>query len=86
MEITTGTLIVIVLMSALLIPFLVHEIRKGKRFGRTEKTWCKPQGHTDVGEDSGRGPGGREIGRTASTPDDCATAPPSMSEHPSQTR
>lgn len=87
MEWNSGVLIVVVLMSALLVPFLVNEIRKGKKFGRTAKTWCKPQGHTDVGPDSGRGPGGRDIAvGTSGTPDDCAAAPASMSEHPSHTR
>ncbi len=51
-------LIAIVLFLGILLPFLIIEIRRGKRSGRFRWTRQKPVGHSDLGDDSGRGPGG----------------------------
>ena len=53
MELTTGLLIVAGLFLLLLVPYLVFEIRRGKRHGHTWFTWWKPRGHPDIGPDVG---------------------------------
>jgi hypothetical protein len=52
-ELTTGLLIVAGLFLLLLVPYLVFEIRRGKRHGHTWFTWFKPRGHSDIGPDVG---------------------------------
>jgi hypothetical protein len=49
MDLTTGLWIVAGLFLLLLVPYLVFEIRRGKRHGHTWFTWFKPRGHSDIG-------------------------------------
>jgi hypothetical protein len=48
MELTTGLWIVAGLFLLICVPYLVLEIRRGKKHGHTWFTWFKPRGHTDV--------------------------------------
>lgn len=86
MDGTTALLLSIGLLVAILVPFLIFEIRRGKAFGHAFYNWCKPQGHSDVGDDTGRGAGGRETFGPTVISNECAEAPPSMAdrqdEHP----
>ena len=48
MDLATGTWIGITLFVLILVPYLVWEIRRGKKHGHTWFTWFKPRGHSDV--------------------------------------
>jgi hypothetical protein len=48
MELTTGLWIVAGLFLLICVPYLVLEIRRGKKHGHTWFTWFKPRGHSDV--------------------------------------
>ena len=80
MEPTTALLLSAGLLLALLVPFIIFEVRKGKGFGRAFYNWCKPQGHSDVGEDTGRGSGGRESFGPTVMSNECVNAPQSMAD------
>jgi hypothetical protein len=80
MDATTALLLCAGLFLAILVPFLILEVRKGKAFGRAFYNWCKPQGHSDVGEDTGRGAGGRESFGPTVISNECVDAPPSMAD------
>jgi hypothetical protein len=81
MDLTTALLLCAGLFLAILVPFLVFEIRKGKGFGHAFYNWCKPQGHSDIGEDTGRGRGGRESYGPTVMSNECVDAPPTMADH-----
>ena len=53
MDLTTGLLVVAALFLLLAVPYLVWEIRRGKRRGHTWFTWFKERGHSDIGPDLG---------------------------------
>lgn len=53
MDLTTGILTTAGVFLLLLVPYLVFEIRRGKRHGHTWFTWFKPRGHSDIGPDTG---------------------------------
>ena len=53
MEYTTALWLGVALFLGILLPYLVLEIRKGKRRGHTWFTWFKPRGHSDIGPDLG---------------------------------
>ena len=76
MDLTTGLLIVAGLFLLLLVPYLVFEIRRGKRHGHTWFTWWKPRGHSDIGPDVpvGTVPGERVFRQTRPGADDARGA------------
>jgi hypothetical protein len=49
MEVATAIWLGVGLFLLILVPYLVFEIRKGKRHGHTWFTWFKPRGHSDIG-------------------------------------
>jgi hypothetical protein len=49
MDLATGIWVGIALFLLILVPYLVLEIRRGKRHGHTWFNWFKPRGHSDVG-------------------------------------
>jgi hypothetical protein len=53
MDLASGLWVGIGLFLLLLVPYLVWEIRRGKRRGHTWFTWLKPRGHSDTGPDLG---------------------------------
>lgn len=53
MGISTAVTIAIVLFVALLIPYFIVYIRRGRAHGHTWFTWWKPRGHSDIGPDVG---------------------------------
>ena len=53
MDMTTALIVAVGLFTAILIPFLVWEIRSGKRRGEW-LAWWKPRGHGDIGPDVGQ--------------------------------
>lgn len=58
-EMQMAWVIGIVLFLAILLPFLYYAQRRGKAQGHSPRTWWRPRGHTELGPDTGRGPGGR---------------------------
>ena len=48
MDLATGIWVGIALFLLILVPYLVLEIRRGKRHGHSRFTWFKPRGHSDV--------------------------------------
>lgn len=48
MDLATGIWVGIALFLLILVPYLVLEIRRGKKHGHTRFTWFKPRGHSDV--------------------------------------
>ena len=59
MDLPIGWLIGVGLFLLILAPFLYFEIKRGKAKGRTWFTWWKPQGHSDIGPDTGPRPTAR---------------------------
>jgi len=53
MGISTAVTIAIVLFVALLAPYFIVYIRRGRAHGHTWFTWWKPRGHSDIGPDVG---------------------------------
>jgi len=53
MDFVTGVWLAVGLFAVLLVPYLVWEIRRGKKHGHTWFTWFKPRGHSDIGPDIG---------------------------------
>ena len=53
MEISTAIVLALVLCAALFVPFFIMNVRRGKAKGHTWFTWWKPQGHSDIGPDTG---------------------------------
>jgi len=53
MDLTTGLWVGAALFLLLLVPYLVWEIRRGKRRGHTWFTRDKERGHSDIGPDIG---------------------------------
>jgi hypothetical protein len=53
METWTAVAIALGLCIALFLPFFIMNVRRGKAFGHTWFTWWKPQGHSDIGPDTG---------------------------------
>jgi hypothetical protein len=53
MDLATGLWVAAALFLLLLVPYLVWEIRRGKKHGHTRFTWFKPRGHSDIGPDVG---------------------------------
>jgi hypothetical protein len=53
MDLVTGIWVGTALFLLILVPYLVWEIRRGKRRGHTWFTWSKPRGHSDIGPDVG---------------------------------
>ena len=53
MEISTAIAIAVVLGVALLVPYYLWYIRRGRAHGHTWFTWWKPRGHSDIGPDIG---------------------------------
>ena len=53
MEISTAITVAIVLFVALLVPYYIWYIRRGRAHGHTWFTWWKPRGHSDIGPDIG---------------------------------
>ena len=49
MDLTTGIWVGAALFLLILVPYLVFEIRRGKKHGHTWFNWFKPRGHSDVG-------------------------------------
>ena len=48
MDLATGVWVGIGLFLVLLVPYLVLEIRRGKKRGHAWFNWFKPRGHSDV--------------------------------------
>ena len=48
MDLATGIWVGIALFLLILVPYLVLEIRRGKKRGHTWFNWFKPRGHSDV--------------------------------------
>jgi hypothetical protein len=48
MDLTTGMWVGIALFLLFLVPYLVLEIRRGKKHGHSRFNWFKPRGHSDV--------------------------------------
>jgi hypothetical protein len=48
MDLTTGLLVGVGLFLLILVPYLVLEIRRGKKHGHARFNWFKPRGHSDV--------------------------------------
>ena len=69
MAVLNGWVVVAALFLLLLVPYLIWEIRRGKAKGHTWFTWRKPEGHSDIGPDTGgrtqTRPGGVDEGRGA---------------------
>ena len=53
MDMTWGLMVVAGLLAIFLVPFLIWEIRSGKRRG-SWLLWWKPRGHGDIGPDLGQ--------------------------------
>jgi hypothetical protein len=53
MHISSAVVIALVLVIALLVPYFIVYIRRGKAHGHTWFTWWKPRGHSDIGPDVG---------------------------------
>jgi hypothetical protein len=53
MHISSAVVIALVLFIALLVPYFIVYIRRGKAHGHTWFTWWKPRGHSDIGPDVG---------------------------------
>jgi hypothetical protein len=53
MGISTAVTIAIVLFVALLVPYCIVYIRRGRAHGHTWFTSWKPRGHSDIGPDVG---------------------------------
>ena len=49
MELTTALLLGVALFLLVLGPYVVYEIRRGKKHGHTWFTRSKPRGHSDIG-------------------------------------
>lgn len=64
MDMTVATMIVVGAFAIFAVYYAVFVARWGKAKGDTARTWCMPQGHSDVDE---RTSGGREI----APPDEC---------------
>jgi hypothetical protein len=47
------TVVALVLVLALFVPYAIIYIRRGKAHGHTWFTWWKPRGHSDIGPDVG---------------------------------
>lgn len=56
MALSTGWVVVAALFLLLLVPYLIWEIRRGKAKGHTWFTRRKPEGHSDIGPDTGPTP------------------------------
>ena len=56
MDLTTGIWVGMALFLVILVPYLVWEIRRGKKHGHTWFTWFKPRGHSDIGPDRSESP------------------------------
>ena len=48
MDLTTGIWVGAALFLLILVPYLVLEIRRGKKHGHAWFNWFKPRGHSDV--------------------------------------
>ena len=48
MDLATGMWVGAALFLLILVPYLVLEIRRGKKHGHSRFNWFKPRGHTDV--------------------------------------
>jgi hypothetical protein len=48
MDLATGIWVGIALFLLILVPYLVLEIRRGKKHGHAWFNWFKPRGHSDV--------------------------------------
>lgn len=79
MTATTAILVALALAVALLVPYLIYSIRRGKAEGHGAETWCKPAGHGDIGPDTGRGVGGVETHGPTAMSNECAEAVPDES-------
>jgi hypothetical protein len=64
MEVTVATIVVVLAFAMFAAYYTFFVARRGKAKGDTARTWCMPQGHSDVNE---RTPDGREI----APPDEC---------------
>ena len=53
MEISTAIVLALLLCVGLFVPFFIMNVRRGKAKGHTWFTWWKPQGHSDIGPDTG---------------------------------
>jgi hypothetical protein len=53
MDLSTGLWVGVALFVLLLVPYLVWEIRRGKKRGHTWFTRDKERGHSDIGPDIG---------------------------------
>jgi hypothetical protein len=53
MDLITALWLGAVLFLAILVPYLILEIRQGKAHGHTWFTRFKPRGHSDIGPDAG---------------------------------
>ena len=53
MEIWTAVGLALGLCIALWVPYALVYMRRGKARGHTWFTWWKPQGHSDIGPDTG---------------------------------
>jgi hypothetical protein len=56
MDLSIGWIVGVGLFLLILGPYLYFEIKRGKARGHTWFTWWKPQGHSDIGPDSGPTP------------------------------
>jgi hypothetical protein len=66
MDTTIATIIVVGAFAVFALYYGFFVARRGKAKGDTERTWCMPQGHSDVEERTSQG---REI----APPDECPT-------------
>jgi len=70
MDLTIATLIVVGAFAVFGLYYAFFVAGRGKAKGDTSRTWCMPQGHSDIGE---RTATGREI----APPDECPPPPAS---------
>jgi hypothetical protein len=66
MEITAATMIVVGAFAIFALYYGLFVARRGKAKGDTARTWCMPQGHSDVDERTSQG-------RELAPPDECPT-------------
>ena len=74
MELTLSTVLVVGAFALFGLYYAFFVARRGKAKGDTARTWCMPQGHSDIGERTSEG-------RELAPPDEC----PPPREQPAQT-
>jgi hypothetical protein len=79
MDVTIATIIVVGAFAIFGLYYGLFVARRGKAKGDTDRTWCMPQGHSDVDERTSQG---REI----APPDECPAPPDTRLQTDSEKR